>query len=607
MRAIAVLAVIFYHYRIPPFTGGFAGVDVFFVISGYVIAGSIAGDIRSGDFTLANFYFKRIRRIFPALAAMVLATTVAAAIVFLPQDLADYSRSVAWTSAFASNVFFWRDSGYFAPEAQLKPLLHTWSLAVEEQYYLFAPLLFWAIHRFGQRRWLLFLAPLMLVSFALCVATVFVGPKAGFFLLPPRMWELLLGAALALTAWTAPSSRALREAMGALGLGLIALGVFTLTDDDPFPGWNALMPCLGAALVIWSGTGAHGAPLVGRLLSTTPLVGVGALSYSLYLAHWPIAAFARYLALRGPTLPEAAAMIALSFVLAWLSWRFVEQPIRHLGLAHRRGVLLGGAAMVAGGLLLGAAGVASKGLPGRYPDLVERTIPGEEAWGGPECFNLDDGKPHPWDAAACTRIHGAHGRILLWGDSFAAQYTPGILGDARRIDADVLEYTFTGCPPLLDFFSYAHPGCAAHNQAVPGIIRAQHIDTVVMAARWTEPPRAKVDRLGRTVAALRALGVKVYVIGQSPQFATDVQHLDYISGSRLRPGVAYWPPSFDPGLNRHLASLAAGATFIDPLPAFCRPTGCAYRDGNAFYFIDFGHFSAAGSLRAVKAYFPAGR
>jgi hypothetical protein len=395
--------------------------------------------------------------------------------------------------------------------------------------------------------------------------------------------------------------------MAAIGLGLILLGVFALDDLDPFPGWNALIPCIGTALIIQAaiGRGAD-APRVNRLLASAPLVGVGAISYSLYLVHWPIAAFTRYLALRDPTLAEAGLMMGASFVLAWLSWRYIEQPFRHIGLGYRWKVLSAGAAVIAVGVFVGSLGIALKGLPQRFPDLVELRIPGKEDWGGNQCFNQNPASASLWDPQACTRIHGQNGRILLWGDSFAAQYMPGILRDAKRIDADVLQYTFAGCPPILSYFSYARVACSPFNRRALDVIRSEHIDTVVLAGRWTDTTRWRIEDLGETVNTLTQMGLRVYVFGQSPQFAADVQHLDYISGSRLRRGVAYWSIAFDPSLNQRISRQASTATFIDPLSYLCDGRQCAYRDGDIYYYADYGHFSTAGSLRAVQAYFPAG-
>ena len=609
MRAVAVMAVLLYHFGSGLTPGGFSGVDIFFVISGFVISGSILADIRSNTFSVLNFYFKRVRRIFPAYVAVVCVTSIIAVLILLPGDLRDYSRSVMSASAFFSNIYFWKSSGYFEAAAHTKPLLHTWSLAVEEQFYLFAPVLLYLIHRFARERWLLCLLPLTLLSFAAGAAAVFVAPHAGFFLLPTRAWELLIGALLALVNWPAPANPGAREVMAILGAMLIIAGLVTLNEDDPFPGWNALMPCMGAALIIQAGSDSADAvrrPWVNRCLSMRPLVWVGLISYSLYLVHWPIAAFFQYLTLREPTLAEGGLMMAASIVLAWLSWRFVEQPGRHIGIDKRGMVLAGGVVVVVAGVALGGAGVVSQGLPRRFPDLVERKISGAGDYGGNKCFNLNLTEPIAWNAPACTRIHGTNGRILVWGDSFAAQYMPGIVRDSRRIDANVLQYTFAGCPPILAYFSYSEVGCSVSNRRVPAIIKEEHIDTVVLAALWTNTPRWALERLTDTIAQLNSLGVRTYVIGQSPEFSADVQHIDYLSGSRLRPGKAYWTVSFDAGLNERIRHLASKANFVDPLSYLCKGRLCAYRDGANFYYLDYGHFSTTGSLLAVQAYFPAG-
>ena len=610
LRAVAVLPVLAYHFGLGLTPGGFTGVDIFFVISGFVIAGSIQADIALGRFSIANFYFKRVRRIFPAYAAIALLTLAACLAVMLPPDLEDFGKSLASASAFVSNFYFWKTSGYFAAAAHAKPLLHTWSLSVEEQFYIFAPIVFFLIHRWGGRRWILWLAPVAGLSLAAGIAAVFVASAAGFFLLPTRAWELLLGALAALSHLRAPRGRLAREVLALAGAVLIVFGMATLHDDDPFPGWNALYPCLGAAFVILAGKGLEvgaASPWLNRLLSTPPLVGVGLISYSLYLIHWPIVSLTRYVTLRDPGPWTIAAMVVASLALSWLSWRFIERPFRRIGPEHRNRMLIAGVAVVLVGCALGGALVATKGLPQRIPDFSERQISGSEQWGGDTCFNQNPAKPIPWNVQACTRVHGAHGRILLWGDSFAAQYTPGLMRDPAGIDADVLQYTFAGCPPILSYFSYARVGCSISNQRVPGIIKAQHIDTVVIAARWTATPQVALAGLPATIAALKALGVQVYVIGQAPEFSADVQLIDYMSGQHRQPGKAYWPVYFDASVNRKLAAMAAGARFVDPVPYLCHDRVCPYRDGPDFYYADYGHFSTVGSTLAVKAYFPTGR
>ena len=610
LRAFAVMPVLLFHFGVGLFQGGFTGVDIFFTISGFVIAGSIINDIRAGSFSVANFYFKRIRRILPAFAAVMAVTTIAATFVLLPPDLVDYGKSLNSTSTFVSNIYFWKSSGYFAAPAQTKLLLHTWSLSVEEQYYLFAPICFWAIYHFGRARWLTFLAPFAILSFVTGVAAVFAAPTAGFFLLPTRIWELLLGAMIALASRPIGKRPLLREIMSAIGLALILFGIFAVSDNDPFPGWNALFPCLGTGLIILAGTGKDAddaSPAVNRILSSRPLVWIGLISYSLYLVHWPIVAVVKYLTLGEPTAPEAAIMVVVSIGLAWLSWRFVEQPFRQVSVARRGKAFAAAACVIVGGVLIGTFVTMLKGVPQRFPDFAEVPIPGIEDWGGDHCFNQDPAKPTPWDPELCTRIHGKNGRILLWGDSFAAHYLPGILRDSARIDADVLQYTFAGCPPVLAYYSYARVGCSEFNRRVLTVIKDEHVDTVVLSARWTDTPLRTLNKLGETITALRALGVQVYVIAQSPQFMADVQHIDYISGNYRRATDASWTISFNPGINRLIAGQTDGATMIDPLPLLCEQTSCRYRDRRTFLYADYGHYSTEGSLRAVQAFFPKGR
>jgi peptidoglycan/LPS O-acetylase OafA/YrhL len=609
LRALAVLPVLMYHFGADWFPGGFTGVDIFFVISGFVIAGSIQGDILDGTFSVAQFYFKRIKRILPALTVTLLLTSIAAIVFLLPKDLANYGGSLAATSSFLSNIFFWKDSGYFTSEAQTKPLLHTWSLAVEEQYYLFAPMAFAAVSRWGQKKWLVYLGPVALLSLACSVVAVFSGPTAGFFLLPSRLWELLLGALLALSGRPLPDARWLREAVATLGLVLVLFGILELHEGDAFPGWNACYPCIGAALLIHAGTGLAAPadlPLVSRLLASGPFVWIGRISYSLYLVHWPIAAFYKYEALRNPSAVAVVCMLAATVVLAWISWRFVEQPFRRIGAHRMRLVLLGQVAATCLGIGLGVALIATHGLPGRFPDFAERDIPGVNDWGGSQCFNQNPARAPIWSAQACTRIRGANGRILLWGDSFAAEYIPGILRDRSRINADVLQYTFAGCPPVLAYFSYARVACSTFNRHALSIIRENHVDTVVLAAKWVDTPKHTIEQLGKTISTLRLMGVRVFVVGQSPLFIMNVQDIDYISGSSRRSGIADWTIAFDPKLNALLAEHSRGATFIDPLAYLCHGSYCTYRDGDEFYYSDYGHFSTAGSLRATRAYFPSG-
>ena len=327
LRAIAIVPVVLYHAGFPGLKGGFVGVDVFFVISGFLMASLILSEIDQGAFSLGHFYERRVRRIFPALFATIAASAVAAWLLFMPIEFQYFSRSAMAAALFGSNILFWQESGYFDAAAELKPLLHTWSLAVEEQFYIVFPLLMLVIARF-RRQWTgWILCTLLLVSFGLSIWQVESAPVAAFYLLPSRFWELLLGAVLALGLVPRSNSPIVAQALVLVGIILIGVAVFAYDEDTSFPGLSALVPCLGAALVIHGR--AEDTP-IGRALSWPPLVFIGLISYSLYLWHWPVIVFQRTDAIFAPETTGAVkvALVGASIGIAFLSWRFVERPFR---------------------------------------------------------------------------------------------------------------------------------------------------------------------------------------------------------------------------------------------------------------------------------------
>ncbi|WEX11613.1 acyltransferase family protein [Chelativorans sp. AA-79] len=603
LRAVAVIPVVLFHAGLSQFSGGFVGVDVFFVISGYVISQSLLGDIARGEFSILNFYARRVRRIFPALFAVMIATFIYAYFVLLPSHFAAFSESLLAAATFVSNIYFWKDSGYFAAEAVYRPLLHTWSLSVEEQFYIFMPVAVYLVARFFGSRWLVVFLPVLLVSLALSIYAMGTAPTANFYLLPTRAWELLVGALLALAPPPPMRSRAANEVIAALGLALILFAVFAFDESTPFPGYNALYPCLGSALLIYAGTGAGS--LVTSLLSMRLLVAVGLISYSLYLIHWPIVVFVNYQSLASPTLPQTAGIVAASVLLAAFSWRYIEQPFRrpapHL---TRPRLLTGGVAAIAVFATLGAIGARAQGFPGRFPDFAEQKIAGNEQWRLKDCFRINDINARPWDAKACTLTSGGTRKVLLWGDSFAAQYVPGIVGNADRIDATVIQYTGPGCPPVLSYMSYGRPLCKDFNAKALEFIEKEGVDAVILGARWTDLQSRGLEELRSTLDALKKMGREVYILGQSPEFSMDVQVIAYMQGSRDPAALDRWDVFFDPEINDELQGLAEGAVFINPMAELCAGRSCVYRDKGVFLFEDYGHFSAEGAKRAVEAYFP---
>jgi peptidoglycan/LPS O-acetylase OafA/YrhL len=342
LRAVAVIPVILFHAGFEFFSGGFVGVDIFFVISGYLITTIILSEKEQGTFSLINFYERRVRRILPALFLVMLFSLLFAWLWLLPSDMKDFSQSLIAVSTFYSNIFFWQESGYWAAANELKPLLHTWSLAVEEQYYFIFPLFLMLMWRF-RKRWILstFLI-IAIISILFAQWGAHNKPTMNFFLLLSRGWELAIGASIAFyflyrkqTIRRLLSHKSVDELLSLVGLLMIGYAVYAFDKTIPFPSFYALVPTIGAGLIILFSSPET---LVGRLLGTKPLVGIGLISYSAYLWHQPLFAFARHRTLEQPSELIFAALAVLSFPLAFLSWRFVEKPFRKKGKISRKTV-----------------------------------------------------------------------------------------------------------------------------------------------------------------------------------------------------------------------------------------------------------------------------
>nr|VFJ59992.1 MAG: Peptidoglycan/LPS O-acetylase OafA/YrhL, contains acyltransferase and SGNH-hydrolase domains [Candidatus Kentron sp. DK] len=370
LRAIAVIPVILFHAGFELFSGGFIGVDVFFVISGYLITSIILNEMEAGTFRLVHFYERRARRILPALFFVMLACIPFAWMWLMPRDMQDFAQSVGAVSTFSSNFHFWGESGYFDTAAELKPLLHTWSLAVEEQYYVIFPLLLLLIWSRGRRWVLAILAVLFMMSLGLAQWSADDGSDGAFYLLTTRGWELLIGAFAAFylqKRGQALSTGILPQLAGIAGLLLIVFAIFSYDEQIPFPGFYALAPTFGTALLIlFSIRGT----LIHALLTRKLLVGTGLISYSMYLWHQPMFAFAKYRALAVPSESVMFALCLSVFPLAYFSWRFVEKPFRKKSLFNRRSVFKFSTSAII--LFIGfyLSGQLSKGFPARMPPEV---------------------------------------------------------------------------------------------------------------------------------------------------------------------------------------------------------------------------------------------
>ena len=423
LRALAILPVVLYHAGLPGFGGGFVGVDIFFVISGFLITRLIHTELDAGRFSLANFYARRLRRIAPALLAMLIGSTVAAYCILLPPFYVEFSQALLATLLFGANFHQILSLGnYFAPEADTQPLLHMWSLAVEEQFYLlFPPLLLWLSRRCPQQLRAV-VAGGALVSLAMCVSWTQLAPGNAFYAPYTRAWELLLGALLALGAAPRALPRALAEALAATGLLCIAISVTAFSDATPFPGWAALLPCAGAALCIHANSAAP--TRAGRLLSGRAIVYIGLISYSLYLWHWPLLVLGEYLLLRDYAPWETALVLALSLLAAMLSYHFIEQPCRRRSGGIPLHVLLPTClAIVIALALVAAHGIATQGAPERAFTYTQRMYTDIQRGAfDDQCTTWDGGNPSQ-SARLC--LMGTHGSFqappgfLLWGDSHA--------------------------------------------------------------------------------------------------------------------------------------------------------------------------------------------
>ncbi len=548
LRGIAVLSVLLFHARVSRFSGGYVGVDVFFVISGYLITSTILPDIRAHTFSIAAFYERRIRRILPALFLTILLSAAAAAFLLIPANLKALSDSIVAVALFVSNVRFWRDSGYFDAPAEHKPLLHTWSLAVEEQFYILFPLFLIGVRRFGRSRFALWLSVAAIGSLALSEYATRYMPVAAFYLAPARAWELIVGALVACDALPAAVHARTRNVAAAVGIALIVASVIGYNSSIPFPGIAAIVPTVGAALIAHAGT--KGDTFISRMLSIRPLVFIGLISYSLYLLHWPLLVFGKYYLIRGMTLGVSAGLLLASFALATLSWRFVERPLRSLRMRRRP---LFGVAAAAITVTIGASAYVhvEDGLPRRFP------------YGGPWSTACDERRPEDPNGL-CTLGLSASPTFLLWGDSHAAALAPGIDSAALRTHAAGYQAHKSGCPPLVGvevrWTSFPNlASCAAFNQDVLRYIGSRPaLRTIILASRWAmfasghgygvnadstialsatyqidagSETAADLFRLGldRTVRQLRALGRRVVLVDPIPEVGYEVPEALFIA------------------------------------------------------------------------------
>jgi peptidoglycan/LPS O-acetylase OafA/YrhL len=613
LRGIAVAAVVAYHLGVPFASGGFVGVDVFFVLSGFLITSIIASGLEAGTFSLAGFYDRRIRRIVPALVFVCACTAVLALAFLLPDELKQFAASLVATALSVSNFWCLRHSGYFDSAAETQPLFHTWSLGVEEQFYIIFPLLLMAVFRWWRGRlrtiiWLLFAASLILSMLLLQRY-----PKSTFFLLHTRAWELLAGSIIALGLVPKPASGLQRDAAAALGLLAIAIAVAGYTSKTPFPGLAALLPCMGAALVIWAGQGEN---TPARLLAAGPLVFLGLISYSLYLWHWPLIVFADLLNVEALTELQKLAVAGTSITLAALTWRFIEQPFRRRGAggftrpAILRSGSLGLGSLVAVSLIL----IAWQGIPGRYSqqvlDLAAARLDSSPFrrkchFQGVLKRTYDD---------TCVLGDKVDPKIIVYSDSHGAEFSAALGSLAKSRNESVRQITASGCPPVADLLPNGG-GCAKYNTDMIAKLVAIAPATIIIAANsdaWSnEKPAEYWQGLRNSLAALSGAGHRLILLGQIPHLPNHMPFPATVARWASRGNdpadFRFSPDKRFPDLDANLRSIASevSAIYVPVAPALCKDGRCsAYLEEAVLYFDD-NHLSVRGAdLLAKKLLVP---
>ena len=523
LRAVAVLLVLIFHADLGVVSGGFIGVDVFFVISGYLITSIIVSEVSRGTFSWASFYERRIRRIMPALLTVILVSAVIGWFVLAPRDYMEFGRSAIAAAAFYSNFYFDGQAGYFAPAAETQPLLHTWSLGVEEQFYLLAPAFILLLLGRLQRFKLVIFLTLFVLSLGIAVWGVREEWSSAFYLLPSRAFELMIGMALALGLVPAITSRVVRQVAGLAGLAMIVAAGLLYDSTTPFPGLAALVPCLGAALLIHSG--GQGDTLASRVLALRPAVFVGKVSYSLYLWHWPLLAYAAYEFEDQLTNADRIGLLVLAFVLSVLSYYWIEQPARRgTILPTRRGAFTATAAAIAACAVMSIGIYTSRGAPIRLNPEAEafaRRVPLKYATLS-HCL-----KDSPGGSCAVGAAAGAVPTFILWGDSHARMMSKALAEVAASQSKRGFISIAQGCPPILRAASSAE----ARSKCLEGADQFEALaagsptaENVIVAAYWlsysgglarnVETPEAQA-RLVEAARALRSTVEKLSASGRS--------------------------------------------------------------------------------------------
>jgi peptidoglycan/LPS O-acetylase OafA/YrhL len=629
LRGVAVSAVVLYHARVPGFSGGYVGVDVFFVISGYLITQLLETSANQDPpRVLVEFYLRRARRLLPALFPLLIASALAALVLYLPEDLIRFGRALLFATAFLGNYGAWQDGGYFDPGWRFTPLRHLWSIGVEEQFYLLFPVFVFAVARMRPRLRLPAVAGVTMLSLLLAFWAAGRWPISNYYLLPTRGWELLIGALIAMSPQFCRWRGRVGQVLAVLSATILAATV-GLASRDYFPGIQTVAACVGTALLISCNSAALTS--VGRVLTWRPLVFTGLISYSLYLWHAPVLAFYSYYDITDIPGVELAGLLCAIYVVSALSWAFIEQPFRKKSQSQIRALLLRAGlpvflALVVSGYLL----MKSDGLPQRFaPQPIAKPRAPGHALEVQKCLNLSDAQIAAGELCSFGPSVDAAATIVVWGDSHASALLPAYqaLADSRRLR---IYYGVKGaCWPLLGAEAgiagnYWHRRCVSFNASMAQAIQRLRPQLVILNAYWLDPlaatdgnlfrnlwqsDAARSKGMERTLALVRSAGASTCAVLTVPGYPYPIpyalamaqrRHLnpDSITISRTEALGQY---QLAEGQLRTLAR-SGQLRVADLKDAICPTTRCllAAPDGASLYE-DANHLSKAGSRLVTPA------
>lgn len=602
LRCVAVMVVVMYHFGFINFSGGFIGVDVFFVISGYLITANVSAEVRDRRFSLFHFYARRVRRIFPVLFVVILATLAVGYFIFLPSELETAGRSAVWSTFFLANIFFYINTSYFMGSSF--PLLHTWSLAVEEQFYIGLPLLIMATQRLSRSKTKIIFLLFAIVSLLVSQYYLSYDSGASFYLIESRAWELLIGSLLAYGFFPKLKSTFLLESMSIGGVVLVLACAHFYSRSLPFPGLLALLPCLGSALIISAGQQRY--TFGARLLSFKPVVFTGLISYSLYMWHWPLRVFYGEQFSTIFSKGEKIALVFAAYSLAALSWAIIERPARRsLGTLPTQKVLLTGAAMMATAAFCGLVLVVSNGFPSRLTVEQQRIsnfrFNEAEMFREGTCFvTPETAKIRGFDAEHCLKLSDHKKNYLIVGDSHAAHLWLGFQTDLP--DINFLQATSSGCLPTLD--TVGERQCLEVRKFIFEKFLPNHrVDKIIMSAFWTYPDLAAIPR---TVTFLKQYVDEIVIVGPTPRYNVSLPRILVGRSKGLNASTTIEREQLNDEpfrLDKEMRKLAdqIGVKYLSAVDALC-PKGPCFAMANSDVPMQFdnSHLTDQGSIFLVR-------